>query len=84
MLLILIHSEFGHDSISIRMLQIYGKSIRKPLKNILKSCFEKGCFPSDWKKANVVPVHKKVTKQLLRNYRTLLPISGKNLRKISP
>ena len=66
MLLILFHSEFGHDSISIRMLQIYGKSIRKPLKNILKSCFEKGCFPSDWKKANVVPVHKKGDKATVK------------------
>ena len=30
---------------------------------ILKSCIEKGKFPSEWKKANVVPVHKKAKKR---------------------
>ena len=47
----------GHDMISIRMLKICGKSIIKPLLIIYKKCLEKGCFSSEWKKANVVPVH---------------------------
>ena len=49
----------GHDMISIRMLKICGKSIIKPLLIIYKKCLEKGCFPNEWKKADVVPVHKK-------------------------
>ena len=51
----------GHDMISIRMLNICGKSIIKPLLIIYKKCLEKGCFPDEWKKVNVVPVHKKLT-----------------------
>ena len=51
----------GHDMISIRMLKICGKSIIKPLLIIYKKCLVKGCFPNEWKKANVVPVHKKMT-----------------------
>ena len=50
-----------YDMISIRMLKICGKSIIKPLLIIYKKCLEKGCFPSKLKKANVVPVHKKMT-----------------------
>ena len=46
----------GMTMISIRMLKICGKSITKPLLIIYKKCPEKGCFPNEWKKANVVPV----------------------------
>ena len=59
----------GHDMRSIRMLKICKESILKPLEIIFKSCIEKGQFPNEWKKANVVPVHKKGDKQVLRNYR---------------
>ena len=41
----------GHDMISIRML--------KASPSHLLKCYEKVCFPNEWKKANVVPVHKK-------------------------
>ena len=47
--------------ISIRMLKACGESILKPLELIFKSCIESGKFPIEWKKANVVPVHKKIT-----------------------
>ena len=52
---------YGHDMISIYMLKMCGKPIIKPLRIIYKKCLEKGCFPNEWKKANVVPVHKKMT-----------------------
>ena len=40
---------------------------------------KKGKFPTEWKKANVVPVHKKGYKQILKNYQpvSLPPIGGK-------
>ena len=43
-----------------------------------------GSFPFEWKKANVVPVHKKGDKQCLKNYRpvSLLPICGKILERL--
>ena len=61
------------------MLKICGESTSKPLQNIFKSYIEKGQFPNGWKKASVVPVHKKGDKQVSRNYQhdSLLPIHGK-------
>ena len=49
----------GLDMISICMLKIYGDSFLKPLELIFKSCIESRKLPIEWKKANVVPVHKK-------------------------
>ena len=74
----------GHDNISIRMLKICGSSIYKPLEMIFKQCIETGVFPSEWKKANIVPIHKKGDKQTLENYRpvSLLPICGKILERL--
>ena len=44
----------GHDKISIRMLQLCGNSIFKPLELIFKEAMESGSFPSELKKGNVV------------------------------
>ena len=59
----------GHDGLSICMLQMGSDSISKPLSIIFRSCLKAGYFPTAWKKANVVPVHKKGNKQILNNYR---------------
>ena len=74
----------GHDNISIRMLKICGSSICKPLEMIFKQCSDTGFFPSEWKEANIVPIHKKGYKQTLENYRpvSLLPICGKILERL--
>ena len=73
----------GHDRISIRMLKICGPSICKPLEIIFKSCLERGVFPLEWKKANIVPDHKN-DNQSLENYRpiSLLPIYGKIFERL--
>ena len=49
----------GHERISIWMFKIC-----KPL--VFKSCLEIGIFPLEWKKANVVPVHNKMTNNFLQ------------------
>ena len=43
-----------------------------------------GLFPSEWKKGNIVPIHKKGDKQVLKNYRpvSLLPICGKVFERL--
>ena len=73
-----------HDNISIRMLKVCGHSIYKPLEIIFNQCLETGVFPSEWKKGNIVPIHKKGDKQTLKNYRpvSLLPICGKVLERL--
>ena len=74
----------GDDLISIRMLKSCNKSICKPLSIIFKSCLTEGIFPFEWKKANVVPIHKKTDQQCVKNYKPvfLLPICSKVLERI--
>ena len=49
------------DGISIRMLKLGSPSIIKPLSIIFQNCLKSSIFPDDWKKGNIVPVHKKKT-----------------------
>ena len=74
----------GHDMLSIRMIKLSGNSICKPLSIFFKDCLSEGKFPHEWKKANVVPVHKKGNKQSLENYRpiSLLPICSKMFERL--
>ena len=66
------------------MLQLCGNSICKPLELIFQQAMESGSFPSEWKKGNVVPIHKKDDKQCFKDYRpiSLLPICGKIFEKL--
>ena len=66
--------------ISNCLLKLCSKSIFKLLDLIFQSCIKQGKFPTEWKKANVAPVHKKGDKQILKNYWpvSLLPICGKS------
>ena len=59
----------SYDNISILMLKICGFAIYKPLAIIFKQCVDTGTFLSEWKKGNIVPIHKKSDKQILKNYR---------------
>ena len=74
----------GCDNISIKMIKICSQSLILPLKIIFEHSLKKGKFPKIWKKANVVPVHKKEDKMLVKNYRpiSLLPIFGKMFERV--
>ena len=72
----------GHDQISIRMVQICDKAICKPLHLIFSSCIESGIFPTEWKMANVVPIHKRDDKQNVKNHQPVFPISGKIFERL--
>jgi hypothetical protein len=74
----------GHDQISIRMIKICDRALTKPLFIIYKNSIEKGVFPTSWKHANVLPIHKKDNINLVKNYRpiSLLPIFGKIFERI--
>ena len=74
----------GHDMLSIQIIKLCGNSICKHLSIIIKDCLSEAKFPHEWKKDNVVPVHKKGTKQSLENYRpmSLLPICSKIFERL--
>ena len=74
----------GHHMISIRMIKICGKSLCKPVPIISNGCLNEGKFPHEWKKANVVPIHKKGNKQNLKSYRlnSLLRICSKIFERL--
>ena len=52
----------GHDGLSTRILKMFGDTISNPLYLIYTNCISKGYFPKKWKKANVVPIYKKINK----------------------
>ena len=66
------------------MLELCESVITELLYLIFKNCLSSNTFPDVWKKANVIPVHKKGDKQVLKNYRpvSLLPICGKIFEKL--
>ena len=74
----------GWDQLSIRMIKACDNSISFPLKLIFKSMINEGIFAEDWKKSNVVPIHKKESKNLIKNYRpiSLLPIFSKVFERL--
>ena len=70
----------GHDAVSIPMLKTCGDSIWRPLN--IRVNLRTGKFPLEWKKANIVPIHKKGDNQAVNNYRpvSLLPFVVKYLK----
>ena len=61
----------GWDKFSIGMIKLCGKTITIPLKLIFRSMLEEVVFQDDWKKSNVIPIHKRNSKNLMKNYRPI-------------
>ncbi|XP_057310565.1 uncharacterized protein LOC130648529 [Hydractinia symbiolongicarpus] len=74
----------GHDNISIKMIQMCGNSIIFPLKLLFEAGIKSGCLPDTWKRGNIILIHKKGKKNIVKNYRpiSLLPIFSKIFEKI--
>ena len=51
---------------------VCGKSITCPLKLIVEASLLEGRFPSCWKKANVLPLHKKEDETYLKTTELLV------------
>ena len=56
----------GGDNISIKMIQICGESIPLPLKLLFEVVLKEKKCPDIWKLANVVRVHKKEEKKIVK------------------
>ena len=79
-----VNKAHGHDDISIRMIKMCDESLLRPLSIIFPNSLKSSIYPSNWKKANVIPVHKKDDKQCVNNYCPvwLLPVFGKIFQKL--
>ena len=66
------------------MLKICGDTIWVPLEKIFKQALLTGVFPSEWRKGNIIPIHKKGDKQIIKNSWpvSLLPICGKIFERL--
>ena len=53
------HKAHGHDGISIRMVKLCNLTITKPLSILYITCIQPRVFLDDWKKGNVISVHKR-------------------------
>ena len=74
----------GWDSLSMSMIKICDAEIVIPLFLIYEKCLATGKFLEIWKKANVLLIHKKESRQIKNNYRpiSLLPIYGNIFEKL--
>ena len=60
-------------------MKIGAKELSQPLTDLYNSCIHNGALPSDWKRGDWTPVHKKDYKYCKENYPpiTVLPCVGK-------
>ena len=74
----------GCDGISIRLLKLCTMPIWKPIHILFDNSVINECFPNKSKKADIIPVHKKGDKQIIKNYRpeSLLSICSKIFEKL--
>ena len=74
----------GPDNVSGRVVRECADELAVPIAKLCRLSFEQGVFPKQWKCANVVPIHKKGSKTMAVNYRSvsLLPIFSKVVERI--
>ena len=52
---------YAFDGIKIHMWKLCATLTSKPLNIIFNNSIINECFPNEWKKINIIPVHEKVT-----------------------
>ena len=74
---------YGPDGIPPRLLKECSKEISSSLCSLFNKSIETGRVPREWKKANVIPIHKKDCVEPVTNYRpiSLLPVVSKVLER---
>jgi len=61
----------GHDEIAMCVIKDCTNELVFPLKCLFNWMLSMNWFPEDWRKAYVIPIHKKGAKNLIENYRPL-------------
>ena len=79
-----INQGYSPDNISPRLIKYGGQSIAKPLTKLFNKSLQYSKVPIAWKQANVLPLYKKESKNILSNYRpvSLLSVIGKIMERI--
>ena len=74
----------GPDDVSPQVLRHCSSELAGPLSEVFKACVRENTWPSVWKKARVVPIHKKKSRSNPANYRpiSLLSVVGKVLERV--
>ena len=69
---------------SVRMMKLCINTVAHLLTLICQNSIAAGTFPTQWKRANIVSIHKKNDKQIASNYRpvSLLPVCSKIFEKL--
>ena len=62
------NKSYGPDGISPRLLKEAGETVGKILKELFNKSLSLGKFPKIWKQANVTPIFKNGTKEMVNNY----------------
>ena len=80
-----VHKACGPDGLSARILHECADEFAVPLTKICALSFRQGKFPTNWKRANVVPVFKKEDRKDPANYRpvSLLSICSKIVERVA-
>ena len=63
-----INKAHGHNNISFRIIKLCTNSVAHPPTLIIRHSMTAGTFPTPWKRANIVQVHKKNDKQIVSNF----------------
>ena len=61
----------GPDEIPARVLKECSAELARPLSQLFDLCFSHGVFPSQWKTASVIPIHKRDSKSNPSMYRPI-------------
>ena len=69
----------GPDNVSARVIRECADELTAPVAMLCRLSLDQGVFPKVWKRANIVPIHKKGAKSSPLNYRSvsLLPLFDK-------
>ena len=59
------------DNISGRLLKSCACTLSYPISKLFKKSYDTGNIPTEWKHANVVPLHKTASKSNVQNYRPI-------------
>ena len=73
----------GPNGIPTRILKDFAIQLSQPITDLFNASLQHGKLPSDWKKANVIPIFKKGDPKMPNNYRpiSLLPVISKVLER---